>query len=70
MRKFRVYCKHSKENFTNAEEELKYFLKRIKAPLWKWKDRSPPPPEHAPSTYNCKYISKKYVNPLKTRISD
>lgn len=44
----RLYCKHSTEVFDTPEKELKYFLKRMKLPGWKWPlSKTPIPPEYA-----------------------
>uniref|UniRef100_A0A336LHN4 CSON011477 protein n=1 Tax=Culicoides sonorensis TaxID=179676 RepID=A0A336LHN4_CULSO len=43
-----LYCKHSTEVFDTPEKELKYFLKRMKSPGWKWPlSKTPIPPEYA-----------------------
>lgn len=44
---FRLYCKHADLQFDSPEDELKYFLNKTKNSRWKWKGRTPVPPEHA-----------------------
>lgn len=50
---YRLYCKHSVKDFATPEEELLYFLKRMRQPGWKWPlIRTPVPPEIYASLYS------------------
>ena len=50
----RVYCKNYSETFDTPEDELKYFLKKMSKPGWKWPPRGPKTPEHTAAMY-CKF---------------